>query len=183
MAKVNTRAADFVSNEPLRYINKAKMPEEALYYSARIHTIYTFYGFVWLMFFTISGLFADLRFGGIFGGSFYQQVQAFSAVSYSTGFFIFLIMWLKRISTEIAVTNRRIIYKTGFFFFDIEEIGIEEIRGDHIKQSLIGDSLGYGTVQICTEDMQDIFIQYIQNPIKFRRALERAKSSYQEIRM
>lgn len=183
MTKANGRTTDFVTSEKLRYIGKAKMPEEALYYSARIHTIYAFYGFLWLLFFTASGLFADLRFGGIFGGRFYHEIQLFSAVSYGTGFFIFIIMWLKRISTEIAVTNRRVIYKTGFFFFDIEEIGIEEIRGDHIKQSLIGDSLGYGSVQICTEDMDDIFIQYIQNPIKFRRALERAKTAYHEIRM
>jgi hypothetical protein len=45
-----------------------------------------------------------------------------------TGVLLFIPAWLKRFSTEIAVTDRRVIYKTGLVQRDTTEINMARSR-------------------------------------------------------
>ncbi len=60
----------------------------------------------------------------------------------------FLRAWFKRWITEIAVTNRRIIYKTGLVYRHTEEMNMDKVASVDVDQSILGRMLDYGTVHI-----------------------------------
>jgi|SRR5580658_1123658 uncharacterized membrane protein YdbT with pleckstrin-like domain len=54
--------------------------------------------------------------------------------------------WIKRLSTELAVTNHRVIHKTGFFSRNTQEMNREKVESVDVRQSLAGRLFGYGTI-------------------------------------
>ena len=50
--------------------------------------------------------------------------------------------------TEIAVTNRRVIYKRGFISRTTAEMHMDKIESVRVDQSILGRILGYGRVTI-----------------------------------
>jgi len=56
--------------------------------------------------------------------------------------------WFRWWTTEIAVTNRRVIYKTGFIWRDTTEMHMDKVESVEVKQSILGRILGYGNVEI-----------------------------------
>ena len=51
--------------------------------------------------------------------------------------------WFKRFGTEIAVTDRRAIYKTGLVQRDTTEINMAKIESVDVRQSMIGRFFGF----------------------------------------
>jgi hypothetical protein len=60
----------------------------------------------------------------------------------------FFRVWIRRLMTEVAVTDRRIIHKTGFLWRSTEELNMESIESINVKQSIIGRMLDYGFVVV-----------------------------------
>ncbi len=56
--------------------------------------------------------------------------------------------WFIRWTTEIAVTNRRVIYKTGFIRRKTNEMNMEKVESVRVDQSVLGRILNYGDVSI-----------------------------------
>src|SRR5207245_1582167 len=56
--------------------------------------------------------------------------------------------WFHRITTEIAVTDRRIIYKRGFIRRYTVEMHMDKVESVDVDQSLFGRMLDYGDVFI-----------------------------------
>src|SRR5262249_56933771 len=56
--------------------------------------------------------------------------------------------WFRWWTTEIAVTNRRVIYKTGFIWRDTTEMHMDKVESVEVKQSILGRILDYGDVEI-----------------------------------
>ena len=56
--------------------------------------------------------------------------------------------WFRRWTTEIAVTDRRVIYKTGFIWRDTTEMHMDKVESVDVKQSILGRMLNYGDVEI-----------------------------------
>jgi uncharacterized membrane protein YdbT with pleckstrin-like domain len=51
-------------------------------------------------------------------------------------------------NTEIFVTSRRVIYKTGFLARNTVEMNLDKIESVLIRQSLLGRMLDFGTVVV-----------------------------------
>ena len=60
----------------------------------------------------------------------------------------FVMIWFVRWTTEIAVTDRRIIYKTGFITRHTEEMNMDKVASVDVDQSILGRLLDYGTVRV-----------------------------------
>jgi uncharacterized membrane protein YdbT with pleckstrin-like domain len=60
----------------------------------------------------------------------------------------FFVAWLRRHSTELAVTDRRVMHKTGFFSRSTQEMNREKVESVDVEQSLPGRLFGYGTVLV-----------------------------------
>ncbi|AMN39689.1 PH domain-containing protein [Rhodoplanes sp. Z2-YC6860] len=60
----------------------------------------------------------------------------------------FAVAWFERWITEIAVTDRRIIYKRGFINRHTVEMNMDKVAAVDVNQSILGRLLGYGSVCI-----------------------------------
>ena len=56
--------------------------------------------------------------------------------------------WFIRWITEIAVTDRRIIYKRGFITRHTEEMNMDKVASVDVDQSILGRMLDYGTIHV-----------------------------------
>ena len=56
--------------------------------------------------------------------------------------------WFMRWITEIAVTDRRIIYKRGFINRHTVEMNMDKVAGVDVDQSILGRMLDYGTIHV-----------------------------------
>src|SRR5436190_8498029 len=53
--------------------------------------------------------------------------------------------WIRVRSTEIAITNRRVIAKFGFIKRHTVEINLEKVEALKVEQGFLGRMLNYGT--------------------------------------
>lgn len=59
-----------------------------------------------------------------------------------------LYVWLEYLTSEFAVTNKRIMMREGFFVRHTTELRLATISQVNVVQSLIGQLLNYGTIFI-----------------------------------
>lgn len=91
------------------------------------------------------------------------------------GIVIFARMMIRKWSTEIAVTNRRLIFKRGWIKRDSEEFALSRIEEINLDQSILGRILNYGRLTLHGTGMSSIDLPTIDDPIGFRRAIDAAK--------
>ncbi len=60
----------------------------------------------------------------------------------------FLRSWYVRVTTEIVVTDKRIIYKAGWIVRRTEEINLSKVESVDVRQGIGGRIFNYGTVAI-----------------------------------
>ena len=87
------------------------------------------------------------------------------------GLFLLLVAWIKRQTTEIAVTNLRVIYKTGLIRRDTIEMNKNKIESVDVSQSMLGRMLNFGTVTVRGTGASVEPIRKIGAPLQFRRFL------------
>jgi uncharacterized membrane protein YdbT with pleckstrin-like domain len=56
--------------------------------------------------------------------------------------------WFDQWITEIAVTNRRVIYKRGFIKRYTAEMNMDKVESVIVTQSILGRMLNYGTIHV-----------------------------------
>jgi uncharacterized membrane protein YdbT with pleckstrin-like domain len=76
--------------------------------------------------------------------------------------------WFHRITTEIAVTDRRIIYKRGFIRRYTVEMHMDKVESVDVDQSLFGRMLDYGDVIIHGTGMGIEPLDNIDHPLELR---------------
>ena len=79
--------------------------------------------------------------------------------------------WLEWWVTEIAVTNRRVIYKKGFIRRQTNEMNMDKVESVRIDQSILGRMLGYGTVTILGTGEGFETLRTIASPIELRNSI------------
>jgi len=79
--------------------------------------------------------------------------------------------WFRWWITEIAVTNRRVIYKKGFIRRRTNEMNMHKIESVQVYQSILGRMLGYGTVTILGAGAGFETLRTIASPIELRNSI------------
>jgi uncharacterized membrane protein YdbT with pleckstrin-like domain len=88
------------------------------------------------------------------------------------GVFILLATLIKRLSSDFAVTNKRIMMKVGVFRTRSIEILLSKVEAIAVDQSLLGRMFGYGDIVVTgSGGTRETFAQ-IQAPLEFRRAVQ-----------
>jgi len=77
--------------------------------------------------------------------------------------------WLWQVNTEITVTNRRIIYKTGFISRNTVEMNLDKVESVLVQQSLIGRMFDFGTVIIRGVGAGLEPVRLISHPLELHR--------------
>lgn len=78
--------------------------------------------------------------------------------------------YIRSITTELAVTNLRVIAKFGFIRRHTTELNHSKVEGFSVDQSILGRILNFGTVTVTGTGGMAAPIPYIRDPLAFRRA-------------
>jgi len=87
------------------------------------------------------------------------------------GLLMFLVTSIRRRSTEIVVTDRRVIYKRGIVSRHTVEMNVSKIEAVDIEQSLTARLLDYGTIMIHGTGADIEPLQRIGQPLAIRSAI------------
>jgi uncharacterized membrane protein YdbT with pleckstrin-like domain len=82
-----------------------------------------------------------------------------------------LAAFIRRHTTEIAVTSRRAIYKTGVIRRITSEISVDKIETVLVDQSILGRILNFGTIVIRGTGGGLEPVRNIGDPLTFRSKL------------
>jgi uncharacterized membrane protein YdbT with pleckstrin-like domain len=85
------------------------------------------------------------------------------------GLFFLAAAWIKVRSTEIAITNRRVIAKYGFIRRHTVEINLDKVEALKVEQGFAGRMLNYGTIYISGAGTSVAPMADIADPLVFRR--------------
>ena len=86
------------------------------------------------------------------------------------GLVILGVAYVRYRSTEIAVTNRRIVIKLGLISRRTLEINIGKVESVQVEQGILGRLFGFGTLIIAGTGATHEPLRGIADPIGFRRA-------------
>ena len=89
-------------------------------------------------------------------------------------FIIFAV--LKIWTTEMALTNRRVIYKTGFIARNTTEFPIKKIESINIRQGILGRIFDIGDIIVTGTGNNASDFKRIGSPMKFKQAIDKAVS-------
>lgn len=84
--------------------------------------------------------------------------------------------WLKLRFTEMGVTNKRVILKTGIVSRHSEEMKLSSIETVEIEQGILGRILGFGTVKVTGKGISDLVFTRINDPMEVKRKIESINS-------
>jgi uncharacterized membrane protein YdbT with pleckstrin-like domain len=108
----------------------------------------------------------------------YATAVVFGAATLVGGFHA----WFMRWTTEIAVTDKRIIYKTGFINRHTEEMNMDKVSSVDVDQTFWGRIFDFGTIRILGAGGAGLRgrdsgpgierLDMIGSPIKLRNAID-----------
>jgi len=81
---------------------------------------------------------------------------------------------LKRMNSEFAVTNKRVVIKLGTASTRSLELLLGKVEGIAVNQGLWGRMLGYGDIVVTGSGGTREAFSNIQDPLGFRRAIQEA---------
>lgn len=174
------------------YVQQSLGPEEELVHIGKFHWMYTvnaFMAIVWGIVISIVIIFGAILIYNQMAWfsepnlSFLKQireihpmVRIFSFIVFVLGLLSFAQMMVIKATTEIAITNNRLIYKRGLIARQVGEISIDRIEGVNVLQSIFGRLFNYGRLAIRGMGIGEVVLPPIDEPIKFRQAIEKARS-------
>ena len=85
------------------------------------------------------------------------------------GLVLLVVAYIRVKSTEIAITNKRIIAKFGFIKRDTVEINLDKIEALRVEQGFWGRMLNFGTLIISGVGSTIDPMRDIADPLVFRR--------------
>jgi uncharacterized membrane protein YdbT with pleckstrin-like domain len=166
------------------YVDDTLGPGERVLDRAEFHWLYTVQALLALAFFLaiaagvyVSGrAFAALPEVAAPDGIVVAAAALLAAAIALVGLFLFLRTMLHKWTTEIAVTDRRLVYKSGFIARRTQELPVSKLEEVNLNQSILGRLFGYGRLAISgTGGDAALVLPEIDDPIAFRRAIAEAR--------
>jgi uncharacterized membrane protein YdbT with pleckstrin-like domain len=145
------------------YVTRVLQPGETVVHATRLHSIIFLSAALWLvaaavLFIAAQTFDGDLRIGG-------EALAAFCLVFAAVKGIPALI---RRVTTELAVTDRRVIYKSGVFSRHTLEMNRSKVESVDVDQSILGRIFGFGTITVRGTGGSLEPIRMIGDPLVFR---------------
>jgi uncharacterized membrane protein YdbT with pleckstrin-like domain len=147
----------------MKYVEEVLQPGEKILFASTIHWL-IYAPAILLLIVAIAATFQTV------GGS-ESLWRGISLVCFAAALLSAARAWFKRWTTEIAVTDRRIIYKRGFIRRHTIEMNMDKVESVDVNQSLLGRILGYGDVLVRGTGVGFEPLQMIESPIELRNAV------------
>lgn len=97
------------------------------------------------------------------------------------GIYIFAVMMIRILTTEVGVTNHRVVYKTGLITRTTQELDLDSIESIELEQTLLGRLFGYGKLEVSGTGIEDLHTPLIAEPLEFRKAIDDAAHAEPDI--
>jgi uncharacterized membrane protein YdbT with pleckstrin-like domain len=149
----------------MTYVSESLGPGEEIVYKASLSWV----TYVWAFLVAAVGVFA----------MFFSVTIGLALVV--IGLVWFLVVRLHNNSIELAVTNHKVVAKTGLIARNTVEQRLEKIDAIDVAQTVAGRILGYGDVTIHGTGVDSTPIRMIQDPLIFRRKVEQAIEAKQAV--
>jgi uncharacterized membrane protein YdbT with pleckstrin-like domain len=146
----------------MSYVQRVLQPSEVVRYLGSLHWYTYLPGLLCMLAAIVAIAWAEL------GAHVSLLWQALAAVFAIVALFLLIPEWFTWWTTEIAVTNHRIIYKTGFVRRDTVEILMDKVESVDVDQSIMGRLLDYGTVTVRGTGAGFEPLKGITHPIELR---------------
>ena len=98
--------------------------------------------------------------------------SSYAWVPVGLGALILVATFIKRQSSDFAVTNKRVMMKVGVFHTRSIELLLNKIEAIAVEQTLLGRIFGYGDIVITGSGGTKEAFSKIQSPLEFRRAVQ-----------
>ena len=99
------------------------------------------------------------------------QYAPAAAIPMIIGIIVLLTALIRRQSTELVLTDRRVISKRGLVSRDTVEMNLAKVESIHVSQSLLGRLLDYGDVTVVGTGASLEPLTGISAPLELRRKL------------
>jgi len=149
----------------MRYVTRVLQPGETVVYATKLHWLIYFRAILLL---TICIILA--------AASWYlsDNQQLRFAVGIAAIIFALLGLWsglhalIRRATTELAVTDQRVIYKAGLLARHTLEMNLGKVESVTVDQTMLGRIFGYGTIIVRGTGSTLEPIRDITDPLTFR---------------
>ena len=88
----------------------------------------------------------------------------------------FIQPWLVARSTELAISNQRVMVKTGAVTQSTSELSIDRVESVEVEQGFMGRMLGYGTVLVRGTGGGCTPAPGIVNPLEFKKIVQESSN-------
>ena len=146
----------------MSYIDRNLIEGERVVYRTRLHWLV----FLWPILFTVIVLLPGAWL--LANGSW----QPYFWVPLVVALFVLLPAFVKRQSSDFAVTNKRVMMKSGVFTTRSVELLLNKIEAIAVNQPLLGRMFGYGDIVVTGSGGTREAFSHIQSPLEFRRAVQ-----------
>jgi uncharacterized membrane protein YdbT with pleckstrin-like domain len=150
------------------YLEQSLGPNETLIYKARFHWLYYAAGWGALIV-----LVAAIGWIVIYAVA-WIEVALLGACAF--GLLLLLRSMLPIWTTEIGVTNHRLIVKRGWLSRSTDELQLKAIEKVNFTQGFVGRLFGFGHVDVHGTGMEDLHVPAVSDPLSLLRAIEGAAS-------
>jgi uncharacterized membrane protein YdbT with pleckstrin-like domain len=159
----------------MSYVESNLVPGEQVIYETRLHWIVMLpHIFVGGLLLALPGallLFYALGQTGIETRNL-PIMEGGAAVLLLAGVVVMLVGMVRRNATEMAVTNRRVVIKTGLASRKTIEMLLNKVESIEVSETAVGRTLGYGTVvMIGTGGTSEPFHK-VAHPLDFRSQVQ-----------
>jgi uncharacterized membrane protein YdbT with pleckstrin-like domain len=89
--------------------------------------------------------------------------------AFGLGLIVLAWVWILYKTTEIAITNKRIIAKFGFISRSTIEINLPKVESVQVDQGVMGRMLDYGTIIVSGAGTPNLSIPGAAEPLEFRK--------------
>ena len=122
---------------------------------------------------TYPAILLFLGFIGLVAGNIYIFYLAIALIIYSI--FELLIRSIIRLSTEQALTNKRVFRKTGLISRNTDELVLAKIETVAVKQTIFGRILNFGDIEFTGTGGVYIRFVYVPDPTAVKRDFEQKR--------
>lgn len=125
------------------YVDNVLIKDEVVIYRGRL----TLWAFFWWIFFGFLLL-----------------------AAFGLGLLLWLYVWIVYRSTELAVTNKRIIVKTGLIQRNTMEMFLEKVESIQVDQGVMGRLFDFGSITLSGTGGDKSPVNNVSQPLEFRKA-------------
>jgi uncharacterized membrane protein YdbT with pleckstrin-like domain len=158
----------------MSYVDSNLVPGETVIYETRLHWVMLSHIFLGLLLLALPGS-ALLYYAFSHMELESRNLHIFEGAGAALLFFalvVILIGMVRRNATEMAVTNRRVVIKTGLGSRKTIEMLLNKVESIEVSEAAFGRMLGYGTIVVIGTGGTPEPFHKVAHPLEFRSQVQ-----------